>query len=135
MTRLAALAFVCLGATSVMGADLNIYGPGGPQPAMKEAAADAFGKQRGISVAVTAGPAPSWIERAMPGTSGTSGRSPTPSWPLWCVLLPRVESIATLASPSQHGHDKPAAGEFVALLKSPEGQRIFVKWGWMADQT
>ncbi|CAA0090237.1 Uncharacterised protein [Starkeya nomas] len=44
-------------------ADLNIYGPGGPAPAMKEAAAT-FGKLRGVDVAVTAGPTSAWIEKA-----------------------------------------------------------------------
>ncbi|MEM5312537.1 substrate-binding domain-containing protein [Paraburkholderia sp. JHI869] len=42
---------------------LHVYGPGGPAPAMKEAAA-AFEKQTGTHVDVTAGPTPSWIERA-----------------------------------------------------------------------
>lgn len=43
--------------------DLNVYGPGGPAPAMKEAA-QAFGKQHGIQVNVTAGPTPAWAEQA-----------------------------------------------------------------------
>ncbi|WP_176220530.1 substrate-binding domain-containing protein, partial [Cronobacter sakazakii] len=43
--------------------DLNVYGPGGPAPAMKEAA-EAFGKQHGIQVKVTAGPTPAWAEQA-----------------------------------------------------------------------
>lgn len=38
---------------------LHIYGPGGPAPAMKEAAA-VFGKQHGVDVQVTAGPTPKW---------------------------------------------------------------------------
>lgn len=42
---------------------LQIYGPGGPAPAMKEAAM-AFGKQHGIEVEVTAGPTPTWIGKA-----------------------------------------------------------------------
>lgn len=44
-------------------ATLHVYGPGGPLPAMKEAAA-AFGKAHGITVDVTAGPTPQWIDRA-----------------------------------------------------------------------
>ncbi len=39
---------------------LFVYGPGGPLPAMKEAAA-AFGQQHGIVVAVTGGPTPQWL--------------------------------------------------------------------------
>lgn len=42
---------------------LHVYGPGGPAPAIKEAAA-AFEKQSGIKVEVTAGPTSQWIEKA-----------------------------------------------------------------------
>lgn len=42
---------------------LNVYGPGGPAPAMKEAAG-AFEKKTGIKVTVTAGPTAEWIEKA-----------------------------------------------------------------------
>lgn len=42
---------------------LNVYGPGGPAPAMKEAAA-AFEKKTGTKVTVTAGPTPKWIDKA-----------------------------------------------------------------------
>lgn len=42
---------------------LHVYGPGGPLPAMKEAAA-VFGKAHGVAVDVTAGPTPQWIDRA-----------------------------------------------------------------------
>ena len=42
---------------------LHVYGPGGPAPAMKEAAAD-FEKKSGIKVEITAGPTPQWIEKA-----------------------------------------------------------------------
>ena len=42
---------------------LHVYGPGGPAPAMKEAAA-AFEKKGGVSVEVTAGPTPAWIDKA-----------------------------------------------------------------------
>ena len=42
---------------------LHVYGPGGPMPAMKEAAI-VFGAAHGITVEVTAGPTPVWIEKA-----------------------------------------------------------------------
>jgi Accessory colonization factor AcfC, contains ABC-type periplasmic domain len=42
---------------------LKVYGPGGPAPAMKEAAT-AFEKATGIKVEVTAGPTPKWIDAA-----------------------------------------------------------------------
>ncbi len=43
---------------------MRAYGPGGPAPAMKEAA-KIFGEKRGISIEVTAGPTPTWKDRAM----------------------------------------------------------------------
>lgn len=42
---------------------LFVYGPGGPAPAMKEAAA-AFEKASGNKVQVTAGPTPQWLDQA-----------------------------------------------------------------------
>ena len=60
----ALLALACLASPAAWAAqDLNVYGPGGPAPAMKEAA-EAFGKQHGIQVKVTAGPTPAWAEQA-----------------------------------------------------------------------
>ena len=42
---------------------MHVYGPGGPGPAMKEAAA-VFGREQGIQVEVIAGPTPTWADRA-----------------------------------------------------------------------
>lgn len=42
---------------------IRAYGPGGPLPAMTEAAA-AFERQRGVHVVVTGGPTPQWIAQA-----------------------------------------------------------------------
>ena len=42
---------------------LNVYGPGGPSPAMMEAAAN-FGTAHNVDVHVTAGPTPKWIDKA-----------------------------------------------------------------------
>jgi accessory colonization factor AcfC len=42
---------------------LKVYGPGGPLPAMKDAAA-AFQKKTGTEVTVVGGPTPKWIEQA-----------------------------------------------------------------------
>ena len=42
---------------------LFVYGPGGPLPAMKEAAA-AFERAHGVAVQVTGGPTPPWLARA-----------------------------------------------------------------------
>ncbi len=43
---------------------LRAYGPGGPAPAMREAA-KVFGKKKGIQVEINAGPTPTWKDRAM----------------------------------------------------------------------
>lgn len=50
-------------AGSALAAELNVYGPGGPAPAMKQAAA-AFSAKTGIEVQVTAGPTPNWKDQA-----------------------------------------------------------------------
>ena len=44
-------------------ATLHVYGPGGPAPAMKEAA-EVFGKSRGAEIQVTAGPTDAWLDKA-----------------------------------------------------------------------
>lgn len=46
------------------GATLHVYGPGGPAPAMKEAARF-FSAKRSVNVEVTAGPTPAWKEQAL----------------------------------------------------------------------
>lgn len=43
---------------------VQLYGPGGPAPAMKEAAR-AFSARHGVPVNVTAGPTPKWVSQAM----------------------------------------------------------------------
>lgn len=43
---------------------LRAYGPGGPAPAMREAA-KVFGEIKGITVQITAGPTPTWKDQAM----------------------------------------------------------------------
>ena len=52
-------------ASSAMAAPetLHVYGPGGPLPAMKEAA-EMFGHAHGVDVKVTAGPLSQWIDHA-----------------------------------------------------------------------
>lgn len=56
------LSTMCLTPASAAEA-LFVYGPGGPAPAMKEAAA-AFEKQTGTRVELIVGPTPSWIGKA-----------------------------------------------------------------------
>lgn len=43
---------------------VRVYGPGGPFPAMKEAAAAFNAAHPGTTVEITAGPTPAWIEKA-----------------------------------------------------------------------
>jgi accessory colonization factor AcfC len=43
---------------------LRAYGPGGPAPAMREAA-KVFGESQGVAVEINAGPTPNWKEQAM----------------------------------------------------------------------
>ena len=50
-------------AGTMAGEVLRAYGPGGPFPAMKEAAAE-FGKLYGVTVEVTAGPTGNWLAKA-----------------------------------------------------------------------
>lgn len=45
------------------GGTINVYGPGGPAPAMQEAA-QAFGAAHQVTVNVVAGPTPQWVEKA-----------------------------------------------------------------------
>jgi len=61
---IAALAAVCSAPSVAAEAHaINVYGPGGPAPAMMEAA-KAFGAARGVTVNVVAGPTPQWVEKA-----------------------------------------------------------------------
>ncbi|MDQ0470219.1 substrate-binding domain-containing protein [Labrys wisconsinensis] len=57
------LAAISWGGSSFAAEPLHVYGPGGPLPAMNEAAAT-FGKAHGIDVIVTAGPTPQWVDKA-----------------------------------------------------------------------
>lgn len=50
-------------AAPAMAEPVHVYGPGGPLPAMREAAA-AFSKAQGIEVLVVGGPTSAWSERA-----------------------------------------------------------------------
>lgn len=65
LSRLAAMLLVTLSITSPAAAatSLQVYGPGGPAPAMKEAA-NSFKSRNGAKVVVTAGPTPQWADKA-----------------------------------------------------------------------
>lgn len=63
LTAALALASQAFATPGVAVEPLRAYGPGGPLPAMKEAAA-AYGKAHGVDVQVTAGPLPGWQAQA-----------------------------------------------------------------------
>jgi accessory colonization factor AcfC len=63
MRHVPLLALLLVPSLSPAAEPLRAYGPGGPAPAMKEAA-EAFSKARGVPVEVTAGPTPTWIGKA-----------------------------------------------------------------------
>jgi accessory colonization factor AcfC len=60
---LAAVLAFTLTAPALAQEAVRAYGPGGPAPAVKEAAA-VFGKAHGVAVEVTAGPTDTWIGKA-----------------------------------------------------------------------
>lgn len=62
-TMLAGAAMATIFAATAASADISLFGPGGPTPAMKEAAT-AFEEATGIAVAVTGGPASDWMDDA-----------------------------------------------------------------------
>lgn len=65
MRRLSLLLCLLLSALPAWAGEvLHVYGPGGPAPAMKQAAAE-YGAAHGIRVEVTAGPTPQWSAQAM----------------------------------------------------------------------
>jgi accessory colonization factor AcfC len=58
-----ALTLVAVWSAPVAAQDLHVYGPGGPEPAIREAAAE-FGAAKHIRVEVTAGPTAKWLAQA-----------------------------------------------------------------------
>jgi len=56
-------AIALLAASGALAQTLHMYGPGGPAPAMKEAAA-AFERAGGAKIEVVAGPTPQWLPQA-----------------------------------------------------------------------
>lgn len=61
-SRLFAALALAITATPAL-ADVHVYGPGGPLPAMKAAAAD-FERRTGIKIVIDAGPTDKWIDKA-----------------------------------------------------------------------
>lgn len=63
MKYLLATAVVAALIATPAAAQVKVYGPGGPAPAVREAAAQ-FEKDTGIDIEVVSGPTPQWIENA-----------------------------------------------------------------------
>ena len=63
MLSLCACALWLAGAPERAQDTINVYGPGGPAPAMQEAA-KALGDTNNVTVNVTAGPTAQWVEKA-----------------------------------------------------------------------
>lgn len=57
---IAAIVAVAFAAGAAAAGPVHVYGPGGPAPAMKEAAAN-FAAKRGVKVEVVAGPTKDWL--------------------------------------------------------------------------
>lgn len=62
-STIAAATLMVIMTVPALAAEIHVYGPGGPLPAIREAAA-AFEKSSGNKVVVTAGPTPEWIGKA-----------------------------------------------------------------------
>lgn len=58
------LSLILLSGSSMAAAGVNVFGPGGPAPAMKAAAAEFEKLHPGMRVQVTAGPTPQWLGAA-----------------------------------------------------------------------
>lgn len=56
-------AALTMSASAVAAEPVHVYGPGGPLPAVQEAAA-AFKARHGVDIQVTAGPTPKWLNQA-----------------------------------------------------------------------
>ena len=63
LALLGLLLFMVTGTPSRAESTVQVFGPGGPAPAMKEAA-EVFGKQAGSRVEIVAGPTGAWLDKA-----------------------------------------------------------------------
>ena len=131
---------------------INVYGPGGPAPAIQEAA-KAFGAANQMTVNVAAGPTNQWIDKAKQDAdivfSGAAKQQWTEKkdidawliWNIWQVANPELAQVVPMDEPfriyrdagvvlTHKGSTQPRAKAFVEYLQSPAGQRIFAKWGW-----
>lgn len=66
-------------------------------------------------------------------------------WSIWQVANPTLADVVAVADPwviyrdagvalTMRGRERPVARQFAAYLQSPEGARIFAKWGWKTDR-
>ncbi len=87
---LAFLSAIGLASTAHAG-PVHVYGPGGPAPAMKEAAA-AYSRAYGVPVEVVAGPTPQWIDQARNGADIIFSGSETMMTDLQVAMGDRIDA-------------------------------------------
>lgn len=128
-----ALTVISLASTNVAhGQDvLRVYGPGGPAPAMKEAAAT-FGKKQRVMVEVTAGPTSDWLGKARQDADVIYSGSETMMTDFTVAMEGRISPktitplyLRPLAILVRPGNPKRITG-FTDLLKP--GTTILVVW-------
>jgi accessory colonization factor AcfC len=129
---LAALGFATLpGGMAEAAEPMHVYGAGGPLPAMQEAAA-AFA----VFAANSAEAKQRWM--------GDHVLDAWPIWTIWQAANPKLaDQVAvepqyaiyrdTAVALTRQGESRLEAKAFVQFLASPEGARIFAKWGWKTD--
>lgn len=92
-----------------------MYGPGGPLPAIREAAA-AFGRAHGIEVQVTAGPMPQRLAQAKQDAGLIFNGSEV-------MVSDFIAAVSEQIDPA-------TATPLAQFLAPPDGARIFARWGW-----
>ena len=130
MTRMfAALIAFAIGSAAAAAEPLHVYGPGGPAPAIKEAA-KAYDRQTGRARDM-------WIK--------------DPSldawiiWNIWQVANPKLADAVPVEPQyriyrdtgvvlTTNGKADPDAEKFAAFLESREGARIFQRHGWVVPK-
>jgi len=114
------LSALILPVMSVAEETLHLYGPGGPYPAMQEAAA-VFGKRYKAEMEIVVGPTNEWVEKAKSDADVIYSGSE--------YMIYRDCGIAL----TPRGKRKALARNLIEFLESAEGAKIFEKWGWVTE--
>ena len=132
---------------------INVYGPGGPAPAIQEVA-KAFGAANQMTVNVAAGMVRAFRKNMVfpeAANSGSAKQQWTEKkdidawliWNIWQVANPELAQVVPMDEPfriyrdagvvlTHKGSAQPKAKAFAEFLQSPAGQKLFAKWGWDA---